>query len=168
MRSTEPHSRMFSVSSRLYRWMLLAYPQELRSEFGREIAKTFDRQLSDSWDSKRMWGVISLWTCVILEFFSIAIAYRVTLLAVPCISTIITAIAFSALMAMSVPSAQDFVSTNKAQPILITRFGGDAHNLPSDSYGTAQRRRSWLSQPHGGDRHHTRSQNDAADSRGVR
>jgi hypothetical protein len=129
MRSTELHYSMFPFSSRLYRWMLLAYPHELRSEFGCEIAQTFDLQLSDGWRSKRMWGVISVWTRVILEFFGIAVAYRVRLLTVPCISTVITAIVFSALMATPIPLARDFVSTNKPQPILVTRFAGDARDL---------------------------------------
>jgi hypothetical protein len=108
--------------------MLLAYPRDLRTEFGCEMAQTFDLQLSDSWRSKRMRGAISVWTGAILEFFTIAVAYRVKLLTVPCISTAITAIVFSALIAMPIPLAHDFASTNKPQPILVTRFGGYARD----------------------------------------
>lgn len=126
MLSTELHSRMLLFSTRLYRWMLLAYPHDLRSEFGCEIAETFDLQLSEGWRSKRVRGVICVWLQAILEFCTIAVAYWLKLLMTPCIATATTAIVFSALMAMPIPLALDFGSTNKPWPILVTRFGGSA------------------------------------------
>lgn len=129
MLSAELHTSMLSFSSRLYRWMLLVYPRDLRSEFGCEIAETFDLQLSGSWRSERVRGVIRIWTRSVLEFLIIAVAYRAKLLTVPCISTVITAIIFSTLLAWPVPLAHDFASTTKPPPILVTRFVGGAPDV---------------------------------------
>jgi hypothetical protein len=125
MPPTKPRSWLSHFSSQLYRLMLLAYPPDLRNEFGGEIAEAFDVQLSDNWRTKRVSGVIGVWTRAIQEFITIAVVFRLGLLVVPCISTAITATVFLGLMMTTIPLIPNSAGSAKPQPILITRLGGE-------------------------------------------
>lgn len=136
MLPTEVRFKFVSLSSRLYRWMLLAYPADLRSEFGREIVELFDLQLCDSWRSGRARSVIGVWLRALQEFMTIAMVFRVRSLAVPCISTVITASVFSALMMVTARIDRSWSRPQKPRPISIYFELGPRLVRRSDQHAT--------------------------------
>ena len=57
------------MNTRIYGWMLSLYPEELRREFGEEMALVFADELRDA----DLAGRIRVWRRALREFFSIAL-----------------------------------------------------------------------------------------------
>ena len=49
------------LSERVYRWLLRAYPEAFRREFGEEMALVFGDSCRDAWRESRSFGLASLW-----------------------------------------------------------------------------------------------------------
>ena len=68
-----PPSRSFSVSQKLYAYLLRAYPQRHREEYGAAMAQLFCDQRRDAWNESRHWGLAKLWLRVLLDLVNTSI-----------------------------------------------------------------------------------------------
>jgi phytoene/squalene synthetase len=54
-------------SAKLYQGLLLLYPEDLRSEYGPEMALVFTEDLAEAWRHSRLAGVLRVWRCALSE-----------------------------------------------------------------------------------------------------
>jgi hypothetical protein len=66
-------TRWLRLSSRIYGGLLLLYPQELRRDFGAEMAAVFAEDLADAWRRQHSRGVFRVWWCSLCEVVRIAV-----------------------------------------------------------------------------------------------
>jgi hypothetical protein len=62
-----------SLSSRLYGRLLLLYPEDLRRDYGADMALVFGEDLHAARQEAGIWGAIRVWRCALAEFFRIAL-----------------------------------------------------------------------------------------------
>ena len=60
-------------SAWLYEKLLLLYPEELRREFGAEMALAFSDDLASAWGDARLTGVIQIWWYALREVLTVAL-----------------------------------------------------------------------------------------------
>ena len=70
-----------SSSERVYRALLRAYPEELRREYGEDMARTFRDLRRRELESRGVRGLVLLWSRALPEFASTAITERSAMLA---------------------------------------------------------------------------------------
>jgi len=61
------------LSSRIYSRLLVLYPEDLRREFGAEMALVFAEDLDAARQEAGILGVIRVWRCALGEFFRFAL-----------------------------------------------------------------------------------------------
>jgi|ERR1700733_4372094 hypothetical protein len=66
-------SRLLSLSSWMYERLLLLYPEDLRREFGVEMALAFADDLEAAWCDARIAGVIQIWWYALCELVTVAL-----------------------------------------------------------------------------------------------
>jgi hypothetical protein len=71
----------FSVSARVYRSLLRAYPRPLRDEYGDEMVRCFRNLCREAHDHKGGWGLAALWAHTLPELLCTACKERSTVLA---------------------------------------------------------------------------------------
>jgi hypothetical protein len=75
------HERSVGVSERAYRWLLRAYPRELRDEYGDEMARCFQDLCREELEEGGGLGLAALWAHTLPELFYTALKERSTMLA---------------------------------------------------------------------------------------
>ena len=73
----EPHGRVVSVSERLYRALLAAYPKEFRRAYGREMAQVFRCMCREEGISGGRGGLARLWIRTLWDLLATALAERI-------------------------------------------------------------------------------------------
>jgi hypothetical protein len=72
----EPHERAVSVSERLYRALLAAYPKQFRRDHGREMSQVFRCMCREEVASSGSRGLARLWVRTLLDLLATALAER--------------------------------------------------------------------------------------------
>jgi hypothetical protein len=75
------HERSVGVSERAYRWLLRAYPRELRDEYGDEMARCFRDLCREELEDGGGLGLAALWARTLPELLYSALKERSTMLA---------------------------------------------------------------------------------------
>jgi hypothetical protein len=75
------HERAVGTSERVYRSLLLAYPRELRDEYGEEMARCFRELCREELEGSGGLGLAALWVSTLPELFYSALKERSTMLA---------------------------------------------------------------------------------------
>ena len=73
----QPHGRAVSVSERLYRALLAAYPKEFRRAHGREMAQVFRCMCHEEVVSGGRGGLTRLWARTLWDLLATALAERI-------------------------------------------------------------------------------------------
>jgi hypothetical protein len=60
-------------SAWLYEKLLLLYPEDLRREFGAEMALAFSEDLESAWGDARLAGVLQIWGYALREVLTVAL-----------------------------------------------------------------------------------------------
>lgn len=66
-------SQLLSLSSRMYESLLFLYPEDLRREFGAEMALAFSDDLESAWGDARLAGVAQIWWYALRELLTVAL-----------------------------------------------------------------------------------------------
>ncbi len=66
-------SALLRLSSRIYDKLLFLYPEDLRRDFGDEIALAFADDMEAAWRQRRVLGIIYVWCCAIREVLTVAL-----------------------------------------------------------------------------------------------
>lgn len=66
-------NRLLPVSVRVYEKLLLLYPDDLRRDFGHEMALVFADDLEAAWGDTRIAGFIQIWWYALCELLTIAL-----------------------------------------------------------------------------------------------
>jgi len=66
-------SQLLSLSSWMYERLLFLYPENLRREFGVEMALAFADDLEAAWHDARLAGVMQIWWYAIRELLTVAL-----------------------------------------------------------------------------------------------
>jgi hypothetical protein len=66
-------SQLLGLSSRMYERLLFLYPEELRREFGAEMALAFSDDLESAWSDARLAGVAQIWCYALRELLTVAL-----------------------------------------------------------------------------------------------
>ena len=74
------HDRAVGNSVRAYRSLLLAYPRELRDEYGEEMARCFRDLCREELEDRGVLGLAALWARTLPELFYTALKERSTML----------------------------------------------------------------------------------------
>jgi capsular polysaccharide biosynthesis protein len=74
------HNRALTVSQKIYKRLLRAYPKAHREAYGPAMAQLFHDQCRDAWSEARGLGVIKLWLRVLPDLVSTSIVERVAAL----------------------------------------------------------------------------------------
>lgn len=118
------------LSSRLYNRLLVLYPEDLRRDFGVEMALVFADDLEAARRDTGLRGVLRIWRCALAEFFRFALpgslscpAVRVPAIASAIFTSAMTA-QFSALWrhAPGVPAFFHALGIGLTLPVLGTPF----------------------------------------------
>jgi len=75
-----PQPPDFSVSQKLYRCLLRAYPKAHRAEYGAAMAQLFRDHCRDSWNESRNWGLLKLWLRILPDLARTSILERLAAL----------------------------------------------------------------------------------------
>ena len=75
------HERAVGTSERAYRWLLRAYPRELRDGYGDEMARCFQDLCREQLEGSGGLGLAALWARTLPESLYIALKERSTVLA---------------------------------------------------------------------------------------
>lgn len=70
------HNQTLTISQRIYKRLLRAYPKTHREEYGPAMAQLFRDQCRDAWNKARGLGVIKLWLRVLPDLVSSSIIER--------------------------------------------------------------------------------------------
>jgi hypothetical protein len=62
-----------TLSSHLYECLLLLYPEDLRRDYGAEMALAFAEDIDTARRDAGIWGVIRIWRCALVEFLRFAL-----------------------------------------------------------------------------------------------
>jgi hypothetical protein len=81
---------LLHLSSRIYDKLLFLYPEDLRRDFGDEIALAFADDIEAAWRQGRVMGIIYVWCCAIREVLTVALPGQASN---PCV--LVPAIAFA-------------------------------------------------------------------------
>jgi hypothetical protein len=65
-------NRLLESSARIYRRLLLLYPEDLRRDFGEEMVLAFIDDLDEAWINARIGGVARMWWYAIGELITVA------------------------------------------------------------------------------------------------
>jgi len=99
--------RVLPLSSWLYERLLALYPEDLRRDFGGEMAWAFADDIETAWCQRRTIGVILIWWCAVRELLTVALPGQVSN---PCI----LAPALSFALAASTQSAELCLALHQA------------------------------------------------------
>lgn len=72
MSTPEKHSRLVGRSERVYRALLVVYPEEFRREYGVQMAQLFRDQCREELESGGMMALVGLWFRTLVELVSTA------------------------------------------------------------------------------------------------
>jgi hypothetical protein len=95
------------LSSRIYNRFLILYPEDLRRDYGPEMALVFADDLDAARREEGLRGVLRVWRCALGEFLRLALPVHAAhpAVRVPAISLAVFICATSAEMAMAYPQA---------------------------------------------------------------
>jgi hypothetical protein len=74
------HERAVGISERAYRWLLRAYPRELRDDYDDEMARCFRDLCREGLEDGGRWGLAALWARTLPELFYTALKERSTMM----------------------------------------------------------------------------------------
>ena len=96
-------NRFLRWNLKAYRATLLLYPEDLRRDFGAEMAEAFEEDLASECDAGNLTGVIRVWRVTLREFLQIALIrqFENPLLAVPVLAALVSLASQASILALA-------------------------------------------------------------------
>ncbi len=96
-------NRFLRWSLEAYQALLSIYPEDLRRDFGAEMAEAFEQDLASEYNAGSLTGIVRVWRMALREFLQIALVrqFENPLLAVPLLAALVSLASQTSILALA-------------------------------------------------------------------